>query len=787
VPAPTPSPSTGAVFLSYARDDAAAARRLAEALRSAGIEVWFDENELRGGDAWDAKIRRQIDTCALFVPLISQHTQGRTKGYFRLEWKLAVDQTHLLAAGVPFLAPVAIDDTREADAIVPPEFMRVQWTRLPGALPTPQFVGQIKRLLDSRDTPAALPQPPGGGFLGAGRPESAAPALPAPRRTVPVWWWAAPVAIALGVVATFIALRKPAPVPAPTAAGRAPAAAPVTPAVPAPAGKSIAVLPFANLSPDAENAFFADGMHDDLITALAKIRDLKVISRTSVMPYKTGARNLRKIAEELGVATVLEGSVQRAGQRVRLNIQLIDARTDAHLWAETYNQELTDVFTIQAALTGEIAAALKANLTQGERALIARRPTENQAAYDLYMQARILDQKIGISSGREEYERVLDLLGRAVALDPKFALAQAQTAMLHGQLFWFSYLDPSPARRALAQASLAAALRLAPGSPEVQLAQGTVAYLCDNDWTRALEYFQAAETGLPNDFQLHYRAALAHRRRGELLAARVKLERAADLNPNDVRGIFTLIETNQYLRRYPQVVALAERYRAVGAGDFDLQAFRVEAQFQLDGNVDRYRRDWAALPPRGSDGLGLERDYLVAYRAGDLAGAERVLADPRLKTVRGAGGVVSEPVALHRAQLAWLQGREAEARRWADEALAHYRGRDWSVRQKPVVQLDIARAEALAGRKESALAGARAALAAQRELDALTFANLRPLMGQLLVVCGEREEALALLRECYVGTSIISMTPAAIRRDPFWVRLKDDPRFEEILRGVQPL
>ena len=142
-------PASKAIFLSYARDDAVAARRLAEALRSSGLEVWFDENELRGGDAWDGKIRRQIDECTLFVPVISQRTNARAKGYFRLEWKLAVDQTQLLAAGVPFIAPIAIDDVREAHAVVPPEFMRVQWIRLPGALPTPEFIAQIKRLIDA--------------------------------------------------------------------------------------------------------------------------------------------------------------------------------------------------------------------------------------------------------------------------------------------------------------------------------------------------------------------------------------------------------------------------------------------------------------------------------------------------------------------------------------------------------------------------------------------------------------------------------------------------------------
>src|SRR5476649_2431869 len=155
-----------ALFVSYAREDTASAQRIAEALRSNGVEVWFDQNELRGGDAWDAKIRKQIDACALFIPIISRHTQERSKGYFRLEWKLAVEQTHLLAEGVPFLAPLVIDDTTESGAVVLPEFMRVQWTRLPGALATPQFVGQIQRLLNSPAAPVPKselrsPPPPG--------------------------------------------------------------------------------------------------------------------------------------------------------------------------------------------------------------------------------------------------------------------------------------------------------------------------------------------------------------------------------------------------------------------------------------------------------------------------------------------------------------------------------------------------------------------------------------------------------------------------------------------------
>ena len=214
---PMPDPAPKAIFLSYARDDAASARRIAEALRSIGLEVWFDENELRGGDTWDAKIRKQIDECSLFVPIISHHTESRTKGYFRLEWNLAVAQTQMLAEGVPFIAPVAIDDTRETGASVPAEFLRVQWMRLPGALPTPQFVEQVKRLLDAPKKSAASTT----------RAASTAPSSASARSGIPPWVWAAAVVMIGGVVTFFVthpSTKESAP---PTASAKL-AAAPVS-------------------------------------------------------------------------------------------------------------------------------------------------------------------------------------------------------------------------------------------------------------------------------------------------------------------------------------------------------------------------------------------------------------------------------------------------------------------------------------------------------------------------------------------------------------------------------
>ena len=415
------SESTKAVFLSYARDDAAAARRIAEALRASGLEVWFDENELRGGDSWDAKIRKQINDCTLFIPIISTHTQERGKGYFRLEWKLAVEQTHLMVEGMAFLAPVVIDDTREAGAVVPAEFMKVQWTRLPGALPTPQFVEQVKKLLEGKGAPVSA-------AVGASLDDARGRRQAAPLQNTgrPMLAVGAVAVLALGA-AVYFALR-PAPV--------APAAAKVALAEPAPAAaapavndKSIAVLPFENRSEDKANSYFTDGIHEDILTNLAHIAQLRVVSRTSVMGYRSTTKQIRQIGTELGVAYILEGSVQRAGNKVRVTGQLINARTDEHVWAQSYDRDLTDTFAIQAALAQEIATALQAALSPQEKARLERAPTSNPAAYDLVLRARQID-RTG-NDTRQEVETQEAMLQSAVALDPAFAGAWAEIGRAH--------------------------------------------------------------------------------------------------------------------------------------------------------------------------------------------------------------------------------------------------------------------------------------------------------------------------------------------------------------------
>ena len=374
-----------AVFLSYAREDADAAKRIAEALRSSGVAVWFDQSELRGGDAWDAKIRKQINDCALFLPIVSQHTQERGKGYFRLEWKLAVEQTHLMAEGMVFLAPVVIDDTPESGALVPPEFLRVQWTRLHGALPTPQFVEQVKRLLGGKVAPVSDRRMGAEATADAGQ----RPALPRP--AVPGWAWGV-VAAVLGAVVAGILFLRPAPPPAsaPKSAAETKPAAPAISDKSVPAEKSIAVLPFVNMSSEKENEFFTDGIHEDILTNLALIRDVRVVSRTSVMQYRGTTKPISQIAAELKVAYVLEGSVRRSGNKVRVTGQLIRASNDEHLWAKSYDRDLTDVFTIQGELATAIASALQSVLSPEARSILEHRPTDNPAAYDLFLKARHL-------------------------------------------------------------------------------------------------------------------------------------------------------------------------------------------------------------------------------------------------------------------------------------------------------------------------------------------------------------------------------------------------------------
>src|SRR6266481_1794468 len=288
--------------------------------------------------------------------------------------------------------------------------------------------------------------------------------------------------------------------------------------------KSIAVLPFENLSDDKENAYFADGIQDDVLTNLSKIGDLKVISRTSVMPYRGKTSNVREIGKALGVGAILEGSVRRVGNRVRVNVQLINADTDEHLWAEDYDRDLTDVFAIQSDLAQKIARELQAKLSPMEKAQIERRPTENGEAYLAFVEAHELFYR---SDGtfRANTEKAEQLFERATTLDPNFAGAFAGLARVHD---WaYHDFDPTPARKEKARAAAETAIRLQPDLPEGHLALGFYHYYCERDYQAALQEFAIAKLSLPNSAEVYMAIGAIERRQGKWKESTANMERAA--------------------------------------------------------------------------------------------------------------------------------------------------------------------------------------------------------------------------------------------------------------------
>src|SRR5213080_2523197 len=329
--------------------------------------------------------------------------------------------------------------------------------------------------------------------------------------------------------------------------------------------KSIAVLPFENLSSDKENAYFTDGVQDEILTDLAKIADLKVISRTSVMQYKSGlARNLRKIGEELGVAHVVEGSVQRAANKVRVNAQLIDARNDAHLWAQTYDRDLADVFAIQSEIAKAIADQLQAKLSPNEKKAIEQPPTTDLAAFDLYSRAKYLLLKAAFSATYDpDVRKAIELLDEAVKRDPSFFDAYCQLAYAHEYLYGQTGSDHTPTRLALAEAAVQAATQLRPDAAETHLARAQYLYYGLRDYAGALAQLEIARRALPNDPRLFELTGYILRRRGQQEEGLQNLQRAVELDPRNFDILQQIALSYQFLGRYADSIAAMDRALAI--------------------------------------------------------------------------------------------------------------------------------------------------------------------------------------------------------------------------------
>ena len=388
-----------AVFLSCASQDVEPARRIADALRAFGVEVWFDQSELRGGDAWDQKIRKQINECTLFVPVISATTQERGEGYFRREWKLAVDRTHDMAEGVPFIVPVVVDDVPEVSALVPPRFLRVQWTRLPHGVPSPQFVEQVKRLLEAPRKPVPA--------VSSGGRDLAPSRAPRLRRAATLLIFAV---ILAGGIGWWLARDRTTRPAAGKAAGR------IT---------SLAIKPLDDFSGDPSHAYLSDGMTEALCSSLGQVSALRVPGRASVMRYKGGQKSIQEMARELNVDAIVEGSVQRVGDRIRIHVRLIEAATDRHLWSANYNRDFSDFLVVQDEVARAIADEVQVRLTPEDQTRLKRARAVNPEALEAYL----LGMHCYWQYSDEGTTTALRYFQRAIKAEPTYAPAHAGLAL----------------------------------------------------------------------------------------------------------------------------------------------------------------------------------------------------------------------------------------------------------------------------------------------------------------------------------------------------------------------
>jgi TolB-like protein len=412
------------------------------------------------------------------------------------------------------------------------------------------------------------------------------------------------------------------------------AAPPVTATSASPAAssapeKSIAVLPFENLSRDPDNAFFTDGVQDQILTALAKVADLKVISRTSVMQYKSGvARNLREIAQQLGVTHVLEGSVQRAGNKVRVNAQLINARTDAHEWADNYDRPVDDVFAIQSEIAKAIAEQLQAKLSPNEKSAIERAPTKDVVAFDLYSRAKTLFINTSFSAlAGQNLRQAVDLLNQAIARDPSFSLAQSQLAIVHLNMYFLG-IDHTPARLAAADAAVAAALQLQPDAGEAHLARAEHLYRGYLDYDGALAELGIARKLLPNDPRVFELTGYIARRRGNQDEGLRNLQRALELDP---RNFFTLQQialSYLNLKRFTDEVAVLDRALAIKPDDFETKAIRALVDLDWKGDTRPLHKAIEEIRSRDPNALKNIADtwFTLALAERDAAAAEAALS-----------------------------------------------------------------------------------------------------------------------------------------------------------------
>jgi TolB-like protein/class 3 adenylate cyclase/Tfp pilus assembly protein PilF len=551
--------------------------------------------------------------------------------------------------------------------------------------------------------------------------------------------------------------------------------------------KSIAVLPFENLSEDKANEFFTDGVQDEILSHLSKVADLRVISRTSVMQYKAGAqRNLREIAQQLGVAHVVEGSVQRAANKVRVIAQLIDARNDVHLWAQTYDRDLADVFAIQSEIAKSIADQLQAKLSPAEKSAIEQRPTTDVAAFELYSRAKDLILNFGFSAIRAQNQRSgIDLLNQALARDPSFFAAQCQLANAHDQLYSLGLDDHTPERLALAEAAVEAAFRLRPDAGEAHLARAQHLYRGYRDYDGALAELEIARRTLPNDPRIFEFTGYIARRRGQHEDGLRNLQRAVELDPRNFFTLQQLAISYHVLRRYSEEIATEDRALSIKPDDPETRATRALALFDWKADTRPLHQTIDEIRAKNPAAVQSVADvwFICALAERDAATTEMALT--ALGDATFGDNVTTFNAAFGRGLVGRMMKDESKAR----SAFAATRTEQEKIVQAqpdfgPAVCI-LALTDAGLGRKEKALREIqRAVELVPLAKDSLNGADMIQYSAIVAAWVGEKDLALEHLAQAARLPGFLSY--GRLKLLPWWDPLRGDPRFEKIVSSLAP-
>ena len=546
--------------------------------------------------------------------------------------------------------------------------------------------------------------------------------------------------------------------------------------------KSIAVLPFDNLSRDPDNAYFADGIQDEILSTVSKIGNLKVISRTSSEKYKSRPENLRQVGQELGAAAILEGSVQRAGEQVRVIVQLIDATNDTHLWSETYDRELKDIFSVQSDIAQRVASALSARLSPSDQESLGEVPTHNPEAYQLYLKAGYFQREATARNGDPAtlLPQAIDLYREAVAQDPSFALAWAQMSLVHSWMHWFS-VDDSPEQVRLADEAAQRAISLNSHIGETHLAVGYVAYWGRRDYGTAMKYFEEARRLLPNSAEVLTAIASVQRRLGHWDAALVSFKQAAALNPrsNDVLSNCAYAYGN--CRRYSEALAMMDRSLTFQPDYWDGLCGSAMMTLAASGDVARAHGFLARIPanvdPQGQVRFGRWR---IAMWSRDFAKAIAVLD--------GAPDWIRTNPAHRPVSSAVLRGMAFESTGQGEAAQREFEGATRLLETKikagegePSIHAALGRAYASLGRKDEAVReGAKAVELLPVSTDAFDGPFYLTQFAEIQARVGNAEEAIKILGQLLDMSAGMQISPALLRLDPAWDSLHSNPGFQKL-------